>query len=190
MIPTANSEKEDKGTILMVPQCPIGTSVKVPVGDAEYLDIGNGKLIKIANLPRFSSQKDADAFILGLRHAISNPTYFFPTIDFSSKSTHGNVRVASITYNGVRTITLWVEYSTSGDSNTGTITYHNAYTTYTGFSLGIAWNQISSHSEVTSSGKDIYATATGELSYYLLIDGLIELGRESVRLSGYCYAVH
>ena len=83
-----------------------------------------------------------------------------------------------------------MEYTTSGDSSSGHITYHSAYTSFTGFTLGIAWHQVSAHSEVTSSGKDIYATARGELAYYLLVDGLIELGRESVDLSGYCYVIH
>lgn len=141
-------------------------------------------------MPTFSSQREADAFISRLRQSLTNPAQHNPTIEYGARATHGNAKVASIIINGINTLALWVEYSTSGDGNTGIITYHNAYTTFTGFTLGIAWKQISCRSEVTSSGKDIYAAANGEFAYYLLIDGLIELGREAVSLSGYCYAVH
>ena len=38
--------------------------------------------------------------------------------------------------------------------------------------------------------KDIYAMASGELEYYFLIDGLIQLGRKAVSLDGYCFVIH
>ena len=186
----ASSELNNSSIIVTAPKCLLGETVRIPVGDAEYLDVGNGKLIKISELPSISSQREADTFISNLRQALANPTQHNPTIDYTARSTHGNVKVASIIINGLKTLALWVEFTTSGDSNTGIVTYHNAYTTFTGFTLGIAWKQISCRSEVTSSGKDIYASASGEFAYYLLVDGLIELGREAVSLSGYCYAVY
>lgn len=185
----AENERIDSEKILVLPNCSSGNKIKIPVGNAEYIDIGDGSLIKISNLLTFSNQNEADAYVHGLKTALQAPIQCNPTIDLGMRTTHGNVQVSYITYNYLNTISLWVEYTTSGNYNTGSITYHNAYTTFTGFTLGIAWHQVTAHSEVTSSGKDIYASATGEISYYILIDGLIELGRESVNLYGYCYAV-
>ena len=62
--------------------------------------------------------------------------------------------------------------------------------TFANFTLGIAWKQISCGLEVASSEKDINASATEEFAHSLFVDGLIELSREAVSLSGYCYAVH
>lgn len=58
-----------------------------------------------------------------------------------------------------------------------------------GFTAGLSWHETSTHSEITNSKKDIYATATGELVTYLLIDGLIEIRRQYIRMSGYCWAI-
>ena len=185
-----SAESKQSNKILIAPEAPLGKTISIPVGEAEFIRLSDGSLITIADLTTFSNQNEATAFIQGIRAANNQPVQYNPTIDFNSRATHGNALVASITYNYMNTVGLWVEYTTSGDSSSGHITYHSAYTSFTGFTLGIAWHQVSAHSEVTSSGKDIYATARGELAYYLLVDGLIELGRESVDLSGYCYVIH
>lgn len=176
--------------IIRLTDCPAGQTITIPVGDAEYIDDGNGKLIKISDLPTFSNQQEANSFISGLRNALSNPIQHDPMSEYATMSTNGNHKVASITYNYTTTIALWVEYTTSGNSNTGKVTYHNAYTTLSGYTLGVSWHEITCHSEVTSSGKDIYASATGNLVYYLLIEDLLEVGREVVNLSGYCAVIH
>ena len=50
-------------------------------------------------------------------------------------------------------------------------------------------NNLSASCRITSSGKDIYVEATGELITSLLVNGIIELYRQDVTLSGYCYAI-
>ncbi len=186
---SAESIDNDSGKILVLPKCPVGGSISVEIGDAEFIQTNEGKVIRITDLLSFSDRNEATQYVQGLKKAIQNPCDHNATIDFSARATHGDALVRSITYNYLNTLALRVEYTTSGDANTGKITYHRAYTTFSGFTLGIAWNEITCNSQVTASGKDIYASANGELAYYLLIEGLIELGRESVNLSGYCYAV-
>lgn len=45
------------------------------------------------------------------------------------------------------------------------------------------------YSKILSGGKDIYATAVGEVVYNLYVNGYIEIGRQSVNLSGTFFAV-
>lgn len=174
--------------ILRLPNCPIGTTMRIPVGNAEYIETAEGQLLKISDLPHFYSQKEAASYIQNIKIASAYPVRH-PIRLANTLASNYNYRVASVTYNYLNTVALWVDYTTSGASHTGVVTYHNAYTTFTGFTLGIAWHEISCHSEVTSSGKDILASAHGELAYYLLVDGFIELGREAVNLSGSFMAV-
>lgn len=176
--------------IITLPDCPVGARVKIPVGDAEYIVNGAGQLIKISDLISFASQEEADSYIEMMKEQLSVTTQYNPTINFNARATHGDGLVASKKVGVAGTIKLRVAYTTSGDSNTGTITYHEAYTTFSGFTYSFEWNEKLCTSQVTSSGKDIYARAVGELVFYFLVDGLIELGRDSVDLSGYCSAIH
>lgn len=41
----ARSELSSASKILTAPKCPLGETVYIPVRDAEYLDVGDGKLI-------------------------------------------------------------------------------------------------------------------------------------------------
>ncbi len=176
--------------ILKLPYCPVGETIKIPVGSAEYIDDGTGNLIKISDLLSFSSQDEADTYIANMKQQLSAPTQYNPSINFNSRATHGDALVASQLISFASYINLRVAYTTSGNSNTGTITYHEAYTTFTGFTLGFGWDERMCSSQITSSGKDIYAVTTGELTYNLLVDGFIEIGREAIHLEGYCFAVH
>lgn len=87
------------------------------------------------------------------------------------------------------TVELRVSYTTSGNFNTGTITHNKAYTTFTGLTIGREWEERLCRSEVTSSGKDIYAMATGEVVTCFLVEDFIEISRTAVSLEGYCSAV-
>ena len=95
----ANTERISPEKILVIPCIPLGKTISIPVGNAEYIDVGKGSLIKISDLLTFSDQNGADSFIRGLKDAIANPTQHNPTLEFGMRTTHGNVRVASITYN-------------------------------------------------------------------------------------------
>lgn len=176
--------------ILELPYCPVGETRKIPVGSAEYIKDSSGNLIKISDLMFFATQDDADNYISELRQQLSTPTQYNPSINFNSRATHGDALVASQGINFVSSVNLRVAYTTSGNSNTGTITSHEAYTTFTGFTLGFDWEEEMCYSEITSSGKDIYAAAAGELTWYILVEGLIEFAREEIHLEGYCAAVH
>ena len=172
-----------------LPEITSNAPINIPVGDAEYIEDSNGKLIKISDLMHFSNQQEADNYLAQLSKQLSKTVQYNPQISTATRSTHGDALVAS---KGVSTgtIELRVAYSTSGDSNTGTITQANAYTTFTGFTLGFDWKEEVCYADITSSGKDIYAMASGELEYYFLIDGLIQLGRKAVSLDGYCFVIH
>lgn len=175
--------------IVEVPFCAAGTTQIIDIGNAEYIRTSDGQMLKVDDLLCFATQAEADEYINGLKDKLRTPVDHAATISFNARATYGDALVSSITYNYLNTLALRVEYTTSGDANTGVVTYHKAYTTFTGFTLGIAWNEITCNSQITSSGKDIYATAHGELAYYILIENLLELGREAVSLSGYCTAV-
>ena len=175
--------------IIELPYCPVGETIRIPVGDAEYIDDGTGNLIKISDLMSFSSQRNAANYIDIMSELLQPPVQYKPDINYATKATHGDALVASQSIGGLSTVSLRVAYTTSGNSNTGTITYHAAYTTFTGFTLGFGWDEKNCYSQVTSSGKAIYAKVTGELVYNLLVDGFIEIGRRSITLDGTCFAV-
>ncbi len=180
-----------KDKVLTLPYCQPGENIKIPVGDAEYIDDGNGNLIKISDLLSFDTQAAANTYIDQILTELKNPIQYNPTIDFKPKTraTHGDTIVAKQKISFAGSINLGVTYTTSGDSNTGKITHHEAYTTFTGFTLGFGWDESICSSQVTSSGKDIYAVTNGTLTYNLLVDGFVELGREPIHLEGYCWAI-
>ncbi len=180
-----------QGKVLELPYCQPGDTIKIPVGDAEYIDDGSGNLIKISDLLSFETQEDANTYMNSVLSELEQTTQYNPSIDFNLKTraTHGDAIVASKKISFAGHINLGVIFTTSGDHNTGTITHHKAYTTFTGFTLGFGWDESVCSSQITSSGKDIYAVANGTLTYNLLVDGFIELGREPVHLEGYCWTV-
>ena len=179
---------EDK--ILELPYCPPGETIKIPVGDAEYIDNGSGNLIKISDLLTFETQLDADNWKNAMLADLENLTQYNPIIDLSSitRATHGDAIVASRKV-GMGTIKLGIIYTTSLDGHMGVITHHEAYTQLTGYTLGVEWDEDVCYSEIDPEGKDIYAIAKGTLIHYFLVDGLIELGRVPVTLEGSCMAI-
>lgn len=186
------SQTASENSVLILPDCELGETLKVPVGNAEYIDDGSGNLLKISDLLSFDSQEAADDYIEQMRTSLESTIQLNPSIEYNplARSTQGSavVAVKEVIFNGK--INLCVVYTTSGDSNTGTITHHNAYTTFTGFSYGFGWDESICSSQITSSGKDIYAYTAGVLTYNFLVDGFVELGREPVNLAGYCFAIH
>ncbi len=162
--------------------------VRIPVGDAEYIRTLDGTIIRITDLISFDKEEEAARFRENLIDSMVIDEQLSTDRELL-RASYGNQLVASASINGTCLISLYVSYGTSGDNFTGYITYHNAYTSFTGYTLSVGWEQTSAHSQVTASGKDIYAEATGDFITYLFVGGLIELSRESVYLHGYCYAI-
>lgn len=44
--------------ILRLPVCSAGERMRIPVGDAQFIDDGTGNLIKVSDLMGFETQKD------------------------------------------------------------------------------------------------------------------------------------
>ena len=175
----------NNGNIIDIPSVKIGETVSIPVGDAEYIRDLNGDIIKISDLPSFSSTDEFNDFL----EEFLNPIIVLnPYVISTSRATHGTWDVATQT-TAFGKVVLWVAYTTSGNSNTGTITYHEAYTQFTGNALGISWEESYCHSEITSSQKAVYASASGVVSCSILVSGLLEVVRLPVNLEGYAYCV-
>jgi len=185
-----NLETPTESEILQLPDCPEGEMVSIPIGEAKYIDNGSGELIKIADLLTFETQEEADEYAKSIKSELNKSTQFDSENIISTMSTNGDVLVDSkyLIFGGE--INLRVAYNTSGDNNTGYITYHNAYTNLTGFSFGFDWDESTCYSQVSSSGKDVYAYSSGVLKYYLVIDGLINYYNDPIQLSGYASVVH
>ncbi|HCX65238.1 MAG TPA: hypothetical protein DHN33_08525 [Eubacteriaceae bacterium] len=163
------SESPAKSEIVKLPDCTEREMLRIPIGEAKYVDDGTGKLIKISDLLSFETQEEATEFSETIESELNKSTQFNHATQIAPKSTNGDVLVSKkSTITG--SINLRVAYSTSGDNNTGNITYHNAYTTFTGFTPGFDWDESICYSQV-KSGKDIYAYTSGVLKYYLVVDG-------------------
>ncbi len=183
IIDYANTDLDSK--IIETPSFNTNEIVRIPVGNAEYIKTKLGELIPITELEVFDSQTEINLYMNSLQvsmNSISNNSIV-------PYATYGNAKVASQKFGINAYVNLYVDYSTSGNNNTGTITSHSPYTTFTGFTNGMSWEERHKSSRITSSGKDIYATASGEVVSYLLIDGLIEMGRTPANLSGYAYVI-
>ncbi len=85
------------------------------------------------------------------------------------------------------TVSLRASYGTTGASHTGTITYINPYTQFTGFTLGIEWNQSNIDYSIYSNQKDAYIYCNGTLNYYILVSGLIKVASKNLSLNRTCY---
>lgn len=105
-------------------------------------------------------------------------------------ATNGDALVAYKTYGATQAkVSLYVNYTTSGDNNTGTITHYDPYTTFTGITFSMEWHETACDGYITSSGKDVYAYARGEVISYLVVNGVIEVARTPVSLNGYAYII-
>lgn len=161
--------------------------IRFSADNVDYIRTDSGSLIRISDLMRFDTEKEATEFRNSLVSEIAINQH--TTKEMAQRDTHGNQLVASASMNGLCLISLYVSYTTSGNNHTGYIMEHHAYTTFTGYTLSVGWNETSAYSVVTSSGKDIYADATGEFITYLLVEGLVEISRQALHLHGYCWAI-
>lgn len=178
-----------KNKTLKLQYSPEGELLQTPVGEAEYIDTGKGDLIKISDLFSFETEEEAAKFLETITSELSKSIQFNAATQITPMATYGDTLVSRKIVSFTAYINLRVSYTTSGNSNTGYITSHNAYTTFTGFNLGFGWDERICYSQITSSGKDIYAYTSGTLDFYLLVDGFIRLYSKPVTLSGYAYAI-
>ncbi len=154
----------------------------------------NGKQIDTSTLPQFDSHEEAVNYI----KAVSKMQYRNYVVDGMNRSgvlsvqatTSGNAMVAAYQVGVGAQVRLNVSYTTSGPNHSGKVISHSAYTTFTGLTNGFGWEEKSCSSFVRSNGKDIEATATGELVAYFLVGGFIEYFRDELTLSGVCIAAH
>ena len=91
------------GKILRLPEITSNAPINIPVGDAEYIEDSNGKLIKISDLMHFSNQQEADNYLAQLSKQLSKTVQYNPQISTATRSTHGDALVAS---KGVSTGTI------------------------------------------------------------------------------------
>lgn len=52
-----------ESNVMVLPISDSEKTVKLPVGNAEYIQTGSGELIKISDLMYFSTQENADAYM-------------------------------------------------------------------------------------------------------------------------------
>lgn len=141
-----------------------------------------------SGLPSFDSWEDANKYVDDMTANFKKDTAFLNAPRITPMASNGTAVVDSYNYNVAR-ITLYLSYGTSGNSNTGYITYANPYTSHTGLTTGMSWSQNYAHAQISSNGKDVYVTASGELVYSFLVNGTIEYARRTVNLSGYAYII-
>lgn len=177
---SANSSK-----VIEVPYNEIETSqtIKIEKGDAEFIRGINGELIKLSELPCFSTQQEADQYKNKLKYESNEQK---DTIN--PLATSRDILIGRHTFWSA-TVDLRLSYTTSGNNNTGYIQSHKAYTALSGVTLGIQYTEKNTNSKIASSGKDIYCYTYGEIALYLLVNGVIEITREPVNMSGTAYVI-
>ena len=168
--------------------------------DSSY--ILNGYNIELDQVPKFSTRAEADKYVdkcfSAVKKAVDNRLIvsrddLLENKQLRVRGTNGihTCLVSSLSLGlGLCSVDLYVEYMTSGPNNTGTITYCNSYSSISGFTNGIGYEQTSSYCYVTGSGKDIYASASGDVIVCLSFNGFLEIHRENITLSGMCAAIH
>ena len=143
----------------------------------------------------FDSEEEAKLFILKIKNELDkserHSSVEIPLINPLLRITQGTATVAQQFISaGLAVISLKINYTTSGNNNTGRITSVSPYTDFTGFTLGFGWTQSDVGYQITPSEKDVYVWGNGVLDYYILIEGGIRIYSENRSLSGMAYLVH
>jgi hypothetical protein len=87
----------------------------------------------------------------------------------------------------VAKLSLMANFGTSGNNNTGTVTYVDPYTILTGLTTGIEWNESNIGYNLYANQKDAYIYANGTIDYYIFVDGLLKFGSDYLALGRVCY---
>lgn len=138
----------------------------------------------------FDSEEEARAYILAATNQENNSNSY-ENSSISPRATNGTATVDTYSVGAFSgTIALKVNYGTSGDNHTGYIKYVEAFTTYTGWTLGFEWKEARNGASITSSGKDVYAYSEGVLEWYIILEGIGKYYSQDISLSGYAYLIH
>ena len=183
------AQEFEESEVLKLPERSVGEMIEIPLGEAKYIEKRSGELIDVTDLLSFDTEDEANAYVEMIKAELNNPAQHKTDSLIVPMSTNGDILVDQDHIYLFAYINLRVAYSTSGDNNTGYITYHNAYTTFTGLTYGYDWNEASCYSQIASGGKDIYAAASGVLDYYFLVNGMLRFYSEQIYLSGYAYVI-
>ena len=131
----------------------------------------------------FKTESDALAYlneVFSISNTVKEPA------NALLRSTNGNATVDSERIGVLGgTVTLKLRYGTSGNGNTGTITYTDPYTVTSGFNMGFTWTENSLGAEIMRDGKDVFCYADGVISAYINLEsGATELYEREVNLEG------
>ena len=134
----------------------------------------------------FDSEKEAMAFI---DQYINNIVIEEPAIilDQQTRATNKTILVGESDVGPTGSVKLFANYGTSGSGSTGTITYIDPYTTFTGLTLGFDWKEKSLGYKIASNKKDAYIYTSGQLDYYFILSGGIKLGSRTIDIGRTCY---
>ena len=155
--------------------------INIPIEDQEYIKTRSGKILKLSELPSFSSIEEVENYYSTLT----------PIQTLVPRDSQGSQLVDSYTFdvNNINSINLYVSYTTSGNNYTGEITSHRAYTVMNDVTGTYEYEEEIVWSQVTTSGKDIMAESAGTLIKYFLFNGSLQLSSEYVKLHGTAFAV-
>ena len=175
------ASKTTTDNLLYISDSVLENDKSVSVGNAEYICDNTGTLIPINAIPSFETQEDADKYLDSLVADISiqPKAEFEDSISTLARSSQDKV-VASKKISGA---TLRLRTSYTKNSN-GTASKAKAYTTFTGVTLGLSCHQKNITCSLSKNKKTISASVTGEVAMYLLVDGMVELGRRTHSISG------
>ena len=184
------SEIPESAVILDMSMYPDENVVRIPVGEAQYIRTLDGNVISILDLPKFDTREEADAFVASIKASLSDQSAVPEAEKQLSINTNQYDTVVASKAAGPGKVNLRIFYTTTGENHTGTVSHYDAYTELTGFTLGFSWDEDYCYANLTSTGLDIQAYSAGQLSFNLLVEGVIELYRQRVELSGTAYAIH
>lgn len=139
----------------------------------------------------FNTQEEADAYVLQLVNGIENESNDgMPISNPMAKATYGTALVDTYNIAIGGKVQLKVDYQTSSDANKGSIVYAQGYTVQSGLAIGNTWSEISvAPISFNSSTKDVYAKATGTVDSYIFFEGIGNIYKAPVTLSGYAYLI-
>lgn len=100
-----------------------------------------------------------------------------------SRFTNVTATVARSNY-AVSVITLYLSYGTFGSGYSGKIKLETPYADQSRFIPEVSWKQTYIHDQISSTGKDVFVTASGELVCSYFISGFLKSIRETVSISG------
>lgn len=169
----------------------------------EYVQNNNGKVITVRKIsmdelpdgvvPRIvGSHEEGIAFIKNFFAEV--PSNEIKHNDAAPEAgTYGDALIDSqqfgVLTSGLLLVELKVQYHTTGSGSTGSIDWTMPYTQATGLTLECTWTETACSGYVTSSGKDYYASAVGQVSYYVMGPAGIEVATGPAYLSGYAYII-